>query len=168
MSAESAIKSKFQEMFSGGITLPITCEVVSVQGNSCTVKIQGGLEIPDVRLRATLTNAADELILTPKAGSKALAWSITGDYDDLVLLRSDRYESVKYTQDGLEVLLESQTKKVTVKNQSASLYELMDSVHSIISNIIVLTPQGPSTGLDPSSILALTAFETKFKNLLNP
>ena len=107
MSKERDIKSVLKGMIGTSYTQPITCEVVSIQGNSCTVKLESGLELTDVRLRATLAQGSDELLITPKQGSTALVWSVTGELDDLVLLKCDQIEKIGYKQDGLEFEINS-------------------------------------------------------------
>ena len=98
----SEIKKRIRELNGNSLTLPISCEVVKVDGISCTVKIAGGLEVPDVRLRASLVASDDSLVLTPKVGSKAMIWSVTGTLDDTILLKAAEYESIAYAQTGLE------------------------------------------------------------------
>jgi hypothetical protein len=161
------IKKKIRELNGNQMTLPISCEIVKVDGISCTVKIAGGLEVPDVRLRASLVASDNSLVLTPKVGSKAMIWSVTGTLDDTILLKSDEYETLSYKQNGLEVLIDSKTKKVTIKNERVSLKSLMEELHDVISNLKVITPNGPSTALDPSSIASLLQFKTHISQLLN-
>jgi hypothetical protein len=161
------IKRRLRELTGDVSTLPVSCEVVSVEGISCTVEVAGGLQIPDVRLRATLANGTDEMLIIPKKGSKALVWSVTGDLTDLVLVKIDQIESIAYKQDGLEIFIDSVAKKVTVKNDSISLKSLMQEVHDLIQNLKVTTPSGPSTGVLPDTTTALVQFKTNFQQLLN-
>lgn len=161
------IKAKLREIVGGSVTIPLSCEVVSIQGTSCTVKIAGGLELPDVRLRATISNSTDELLITPKEGSKALVWSVTGTLEDLVLLKCDQIAKITYKQGDLEFGLDSATQKVTIKNNTTSLGDLMNELHDIITNLKVTTPSGPSTGVLPDTTASLLQFKTNFQQLLN-
>ncbi len=163
----SDIKNSLREMMGVGFTAPISCEVVSVEDNSCTIKIAGGMELPDVRLMATINNDTDVLLITPKVGTKALVWSVTGDLNDLVLLKCDQIDNVRYKQGDLEFELDSQSKKVTIKNNTTSLGQLMQDLHDIITNLKVTTPAGPSTGVLPDTTASLLQFKTDFKQLLN-
>jgi hypothetical protein len=161
------IKEILGKMSEKGHTLPITCEIVSVQGDSCTVKIEGGLELSDVRLRASIGSQSDELLITPKAGSKALVWSVTGTLDDLVLVKVDQIEKITYKQDGLELEIDSMSKKVSVKNNQVSMLDLFDSIFDIITNIKVNTPSGPSVGILPDTVQALAQFKQDYNNILS-
>lgn len=160
------IKDKLREITDKGITTPLSCNVVSVQGTSCTIELPGGLQLVDVRLQATVGHAQG-LLLTPKVGAKALVWSVDATLNDLVLVKCDEYEKVSFKQDGLEVVINSSSKKVSVKNDSVSLVDLFESVFDIISNLQLVTPNGPTTGATGNSIAALAQFKSDFKNLLN-
>lgn len=164
--ALTSIKRSLQGMSNKDMTLPISCEVVSVEGLTCTVKIAGGMEIPDVRLRASTTAGSSELLVTPKVKSKALIWSVSGTLDDTVLLKCDQIETISYKENGFEFTIDSTTKKIDIKNDQTSLKQLMQSVHDLIQNIKVTTPSGPSTGVLPDTTAALLQFSTKFKSLL--
>lgn len=67
--------------------------VRAVEGLTCTVEVDG-LEIPDVRLRATTSDEDEELLITPAIGSGVVVGSLTGDIADLVVLSIDRAESI--------------------------------------------------------------------------
>ena len=127
----------------------------------------GNLELPDVRLRATLNDGDDQLLITPKKGSKALLISMDGTLNDLALFKIDQVDKIEYKQDDFEFTLDSQSKKVTLKNNNVSLKSLMKELHDIISNLKVNTPAGPSVGILPDSQTALQQFNTHFNNLLN-
>lgn len=167
MTAVKDIKRLLGSMNPKDLTKPISCVVKSVQGNTCTVIIAGDLEVSDVRLRATATSSGDELLVIPLEGSKALMLSITGTLDDLVLIKIDKVASIAYKQGELEIGIDSSTKKVMVKNAQTSLKDLMTQMHDIISNLVVLTPNGPSAGLHPNSVASLQQFSTAFNSLLN-
>ena len=144
---------------------PLTGEVVSVEGESCTVAIDG-VEIPDVRLKATINEAENFLLLTPVVGSLVLLISLTGEISDLTAIKFDEVEKIEYKQDGLNVLIDSADKKVMVKNDSTSLVDLFSSLVNVLNQIKVLTSAGPSTGLTPDSISLIEQFEAEFKTLL--
>src|SRR5690554_6062142 len=149
MSVYSEIRKKLQEITRGDLTTPIQCEVVSVEGISCTVIIAGGLELSDVRLRATLAMGDNQLLITPKVGTKALVLSVDGTLNDLTLIKCDEVEKIEYIQDDLEVAIDSDSKKVTIKNNQVSLKSLFEEIHDLIMNLKVTTPAGPSTGVLP-------------------
>ena len=67
--------------------------VNSVNGNTCEVQV-GSMAVPDVRLRASLTDDDHELLMVPKVGSAVVMGSLTGDYTQLVVLQVDHVESI--------------------------------------------------------------------------
>lgn len=148
-------------------TMPlIIAEVTAVAGDTATVK-WGDLELTDVRLKAGIGGSGDELLITPKVGSLALIGSLTGDLKDLAVLRADMVEKVSWTQGGLTIEIDSATGKVKMANSATSLKDLMQELKDLLTAFIVLTPAGPSSGIDPGTTLALTQFQTHFQQLLN-
>lgn len=69
--------------------------VRSIEGNSCTVDIEG-LDIPDIRLRASLTEEGEELLITPKVGTAVLVGSLSGDINNLAVLSVDVADTIVF------------------------------------------------------------------------
>lgn len=67
--------------------------VKSVEGKTCTVQIDG-LDVPDVRLRASTTDEESELILVPAIGSAVIVGALSDDFGQLVLLSMDKVETI--------------------------------------------------------------------------
>jgi hypothetical protein len=173
MSKHAEIKRLLKQLVGGDFSLPILGEVVSVEGDSCTVKVSnigGSIDIPDVRLKASIDGSENCLLLTPKKGTLVRMISLTGGLEDLAIIHIDEIESISYKQNGLEVLIDSTDKKVMIKNNQVSLVDVFSDLKTLLSTfkVIVPTPGGPAPSLsvDPSSITKLTQFETKFKSLL--
>lgn len=170
MSKAGEIKQLLKQIMGDATTFLILGEVVSVEADACTVKVGGTIEIPDVRLQATVGENDNGLLLVPKKGSQVQMISLTGKLDDLAIVHCDEVESISYKQNGLEVLIDSTDKKVMIKNQQTSLVDVFSDLKSLLSSfkLIVPTPAGsaPSISLDPSSIANLTQFELTFKSLL--
>jgi hypothetical protein len=164
------IKRLLKQLVGGDFSLPILGEVVSVDGDSCTVKVGDSIEVPDVRLKATIGGSENGLLLTPKKGTQVRMLSLTGTVEDLAIIHIDEIESISYSQNGLEVLIDSTDKKVMIKNNQVSLVDVFSELKSLLQNFSVLyvNPAGaptPTTA-NPAMIPNLTQFETKFKSLL--
>lgn len=166
MNEYSEIKELIKSIVGDMSNLPVFGTVKSVDDETCAVELASGLEIPDVRLRATVDGSSDFLKLIPKRGSKVIMLSMTGQLDDLTLLKADEVEQLSYTQNGLEILIDSTDKKISIKNDTTSLHDLFDDLTSLITNLKVNTPAGPSTGLLPDTMTELQVFETNFKALI--
>lgn len=153
--------------FSGnGKMMPlVNAEVKSIDGESCTVAV-GDLDLTDVRLKATINEAANYVLVKPKVGSMVVVGSLTGDLKDLCVLSVDEVEKVEYRQNGLEVEIDSVSKKVLLKNDTVSLYDLFASLVDILKTIKVFTPSGPSGTPLPDTIAKVVQLETKFKSIL--
>jgi hypothetical protein len=87
--------------------------VQSVEGKTCTVQIDG-LDVPDVRLRASTTDEDSELILVPAVGSAVIVGALSDDFGQLALLLMDKVDTITIhggKQGGL-VLVPSLVKKL--------------------------------------------------------
>jgi hypothetical protein len=143
----------------------INAEVISVENESCTVKIDD-VEIDEVRLKATINGTSNKVLLKPKVGSMVLIGSLTGDLKDLAVLNIDELEKLQYEQDGLLVEIDSTDAKIKIANADTSLYELLQSLANLLKQFKVHTPVGPSGTPLPDTITAIEQFETSFKKIL--
>lgn len=143
----------------------VPVEVVVITGETCTVKY-GDLELTDVRLKATENGSVNSVLLLPKVGSMVLVGSLTGDMNDLVVLKIDELEKLAYKQDDLEVAVDATDGKVSVKNDEVSLVDLFQQLADLLKTLKVFTPSGPSGVPIPTSMNKIVAWETDFKKLL--
>lgn len=165
MATPSEIKEVIRQVVGANPNLPITGVVKSVEGDSCSVELSGGFVVTDVKLKATIGNS-DYIIQTPKIGSTVVMLSLSGTLENLTLIKIDQLKKVEYSQGGLVILCDSTDGKVQIKNDQVSLLEIMKDLKTLISQITVSTPNGPSGTPLPPTIAALTQFETKFNQLL--
>ncbi|MCX6266856.1 MAG: hypothetical protein NTW16_05790 [Bacteroidetes bacterium] len=141
-----------------------TAEVTEVSDNDCSV-IYGTTTLTKVKLFSI--GEAGKLLIKPKVGSKVTVADLSqGKLRDLIIIKADEVELIKYDQDGLVVEIDSVAKKINIKNDSTSLTKLMTSVYDIISKLTVSTPNGPSGTPLPPTVTALEKFKTDFQNLL--
>lgn len=92
----------------GRVFLPATVE--SVEGNTCTINVDG-LLISDVRLKVTNDETDDMVLITPAVGANVLAGSLTGSLSNLFILHTDSFSqaylkageiSFKMDKNGIE------------------------------------------------------------------
>ena len=159
----------------------IAGEVISVQGESCTVEI-GGMEITDVRLKAAINNNSNKVLITPKVGSIILLASLTGDLKDLCVISVDEVEKIEYRQGQTTVNINSEANtlesdlagtvikmddKIVVKNQAENLITLMLDFIDLCINEKHMTNAGVTISLNPISIINFEKLKTRFQSLLN-
>lgn len=151
-----------------GITpnLAITATVVSIENDTCTVKLLSELVLSDVRLKATISDDEDSFLIIPKIESKVILMSQTGALSGLMVLKVDAVESIRYRKGEFEFTVDGATGKVTLKKGAANFGALVSDLIKEISNAIILTPAGPGK-IAASTKGKLTALDTKFKTLLN-
>lgn len=159
------IKRLLKEIVNANPALPITGEVIAVDGETCRVKISE-MELSGVRLKAAVTGSDDYIMLVPKIGSVVILLSRTGDLDDLMVIQTDQVERIEYKQNGLEVIIDSSDAKISVKNNAVSLFDLMGDLTDLLKQFQVATPAGASGTPLPPTIAALNAFEANYKQLL--
>lgn len=160
------IKNKLREIVGANPNLPIQAEVTSLEDDTCSVILASGLELNDVRLKASIGGDDNYFIQRPKIGSKVILLSITGNLDDLMIIKIDEVENFEFSQNGLEILIDSEDGKVKVKNSETSLLEIFQKNVDLLKIFKVFTPSGPSGTALPNVVLKINEFETEFKKLL--
>lgn len=90
----------------GGLVF-FSAQVVSVQGDTCTVKIDG-LELSDIRLTPTTSERDDTLLLTPATDSFVLVGSLSGDLNNLCVLAADTLASLELTIGDIGVFIDKE------------------------------------------------------------
>ncbi len=145
---------------------PIIADVISVDEDTCVVKLSTGLEIPDVRLKTIIEASGDYFIIKPAVDSKVWLMPLNDSIEDLMVIKIDKIQSFEIKQNGLNILFDCNDEKVLIKNNQASLIDLFQDLKDLIGQITVSTGTGPSGTPLPPTIASLTTFETKFKTLL--
>ncbi|WP_445720222.1 hypothetical protein [Flavobacterium sp.] len=166
MDTGAEIKKALREALGINPNLAITATVVSVQENTCSIKLVSDLVLTDVRLCATISDEPDMMVIKPKVGSEVIAMSQTGKLDGLFIVKVDAVDNITFKKEDFEIIIDGQTKKVTIKNSTANLGALMDNLIDTIVSAQILTPQGPGT-ISPATQTQLTNIKTMFNALLN-
>jgi len=166
MDKATKIKRALLEALGVNPNLAITAEVVSIQNNTCTVKLVSDLVLTDVRLCATVNESQDSFVVVPKIGSEVVLMSQTGTLSGLMVIKVDAVESIIYKNGGFECKVDGATKKVTLKKGTVNFGGLVSDLIQEISHAIILTPAGPGKIAD-STKLKLAELDTQFKTLLN-
>ena len=65
MDKSREIASLIKEIVSFKPFVPIIGKVISIESDSCTVELNTGLTISDIRLKSTIDNATDYFIIKP-------------------------------------------------------------------------------------------------------
>ena len=76
----------------GQVFIPATVE--SVEGNTCTINVED-FSIPNVRLKPTTSEDADEILLVSAKGSNVLVGSVSGGYNNLFIVQSDKISEMR-------------------------------------------------------------------------
>ncbi|RWX00910.1 hypothetical protein [Flavobacterium cerinum] len=160
------IKQKLREVVGANPNHPIRGIVTATNGQTCSVKLISGLELPDVRLKVAISDSGDYMLITPKIGTDVLLISGDGTLDDLTILKADQVHKIEIKQGGLVVLFDSADNKVSIKNSEVSLKDIFTDQAALLKQLKVSTPQGPSGTPLPNTILAIEQWETKFNKLL--
>lgn len=185
MEGISEIKKLIREIVGANPNLPIPATVLSVDGDLCKVRIKSGLELTDVKLKATSNGDENYILITPKVNTNVLLLSHSGGLENLTVIKVDDIEKIEYKQNGLTVEIDSTTpkvllkiandleiladgtdKKVSLKNDTVSLVDLLQELADFLKQLKVYTPAGPSGTPLPDTIGAIEQFETRFKQLL--
>lgn len=162
----SEVKKKLREIVGANPNLPITAKVVSLKKESCAVKLASGLELDDVRMKASINESGNFIVMRPKVGSTVLLLSITGTLEDLAIIKIDEIENIEIDQNGLNILIDSKDGKIRIENDNVSIKELFQDLTDLLKTLKVYTPSGPSGVPIITSMNKINQFETNFKKIL--
>ncbi|WP_395974279.1 hypothetical protein [Chryseobacterium cucumeris] len=166
MSKGKEIKTLLRDVVAANSNLPIQAEVTSLEDDTCSVVLASGLELNDVRLKASIGGDDDYFIQRPKIGSKVMLLSITGSLDDLMVLKADEIENFEFSSNGLKILIDSEDGKVKIGNGQTNLKKIFQMNVDLLKEFKVFTPSGPSGTPLPDVLLKINLFEMEFKKLL--
>ncbi|ROH98413.1 hypothetical protein EGI16_21500 [Chryseobacterium sp. G0240] len=159
------LRQNIQQIVGANPNLPIDGIVKSIEGNTCTVELSDGFEVSDVRLKAT-TDENDHLLVVPKVGSSVLMISTDLTVDNLTVIKCDQASKMIFNENGLTVEIDSTDGRVKIKNSETSLFDIMQDLTTLLKQLKVYTPAGPSGTPLPDSVVQIQQFETKFKKIL--
>lgn len=166
MSRIDDIKESIQQIarINQQLGIVFTAEVVSANDATADVRF-GDFIFTEVKLFSI--EAAGGLLVKPKVGSMVTVLDLSeGKYRDLVIIKCDTPEQVKMEMNGLTLDIDGVNGKIGMKASGISLLDLMNSITTIIKGLTVSTPAGPSGTPLPTTLQAVTQFETDFKQIL--
>ena len=138
----------------GGASI-FPAEVKQTDGMTCSVLI-GELELTDVRLRAVVNNEQDQLLLTPKQGSKVLVADLSGgDLRDLCVIQFSEIETIDLTVGKTKLHIEDDKIEmndgnlgglIKIQDLTDKLNDLTQTVNSLINSYNAHTHIVSTTG----------------------
>lgn len=166
MTGDISIREAIQSIVADGNEIYAkVCSVVNVYPDAKTVDVEpidGTAWLRNVPLQAS--TSGNGLVSIPAKGSKVLV--VFTSKHTAVVCQVSEVTMFRYEQDGLVLELDSEAKKVQITNGTVSLLQLFTELNELLTNLKVLTPQGPSEGLSPESLIDLEKFGTNFRKLL--
>ncbi|MGE4345943.1 MAG: hypothetical protein AB7D46_00870 [Flavobacteriaceae bacterium] len=166
MSKEVKIKRLLKEIV-GTENYLIRGTVTKITGQTCNVKLNSGLEVSDVKLKALITDENDYYILFPVVGSGVMLLMENNDLRNLTVVKVDKVGKFEFLQSGLKVIFDSEDKKVKIENNEVNLLDAILELTGILkNNYRQYTANGPTNGALPASIQAIEQNENKFKKIL--
>lgn len=153
--------------------------VKSVEGETCTVLVNhADLEVTGVRLQA---DPVAGLLLTPSVDSIVLVGCIENDLGNLFICQYSQLEKAEIKIENTSIYIDKEKaelkrgnvmvslgqSQLAITNGQESLKSLFSDLVSLLQTFIVLTAQGPSTGLDPGTITKLTQLTIKLNQVFS-
>ena len=127
------------------VTLWITQGIVrAVDGITCSVEI-GDATLEGIRLRASLTDKDRQILVVPKVGSAVTLGSLSGDYNDMVVLQVDEVESITVNGGKLGGL-------VNIADLTEKINSLVDAFNKHTHTLATGAVQTPG-GVNPAPIV---------------
>lgn len=159
------LKRRMKEVIDAKPNTPIHGVVTAVNGDVCNVMIEG-LELTDVRLKP-IVGGDERLLLTPAIGSDVMMLSANdGGLENLEVIKIDRIEKVEIIENGFEFHIDCKNKKVGFGTKETDIYGVFNQLSTLLRQLKVYTPSGPSGMPLPDSIARIEKFETDFKKIL--
>lgn len=166
MSSEREIREAIQKIAGAQGASAFTAEVVSVTDTDCTVKLSD-LEISGVKLFSIGVEGKNTI--KPAKGTMVTVLDLSnGKLRDLVLVKVDEPELIRFDLDGLVMELDATTGKIDVSSGGISLKSLLNSIATIIQGLKVgvLAPNSISGPVSPDTIALVNKFKADFNTLL--
>ena len=152
--------------FSEKPSLALTAKVVSVTGEVCSIQLESGLVLSDVRLTATKNDTDEALIIEPLIGSEVLVLSQTGDLTGLYVIKINEAQKVILKKGAFLLEVDCVTGKVKLENNGNNLGSLIEMLIDIMKSAIIDTPNGPGS-INAATQLQLENMKPLFNQLLN-
>lgn len=161
--------AKLGEMLKGA-RLPVDGSLIvgtvkSIEGDTCSVELNEDLLLTDVRLKVAIGDGEDKFIIFPAIDSLVLMGSLSGDLKELAVIKCEKIARIEYLQGDLQVIVDTETKKISVGNDEVNLKGLFAELKQLLSSFKVYTPGGPSGGPLPPTVAALQNFEQNVNKL---
>lgn len=147
------IKKVLKEIVGANSNLPITATIKSVQGDHCTITLKSGLDLSDVKLKATI-DGDNYLLIIPKVGSKVVVLSLSGELDNLSVIKVDEVERIeliigdtnfKIDNQGYEINQGSENLKEVLNDYIVEFGKLCDELKKVVVSIGVTPNVGMIT-----------------------
>ena len=130
-------------------------EVVAVDGETCTV-VFASQRVEGVRLRASLAEVEEQLLVVPKVGSAVVVGSLSGDLSELVVLVVDEVERIEINGGKLGGLVNIEP---LVNGLNDLVAAFNDHTHTIPTGAVIC---GGNPNASPVSVPKTTGRATKF------
>lgn len=143
----SEIKESIKKMTSkGGAGIVFTAKVKSVDGETCTVELEG-LTLTDVRLRAVVNGENSKILVTPKTDSYVLVVDLAGDLSQLAVVGYSEVEKIEVDTD--KIIFNGGNNKGLIK-----IDKLTQKLNDLVTAIATHTHPAPggATGVPTSRI----------------
>ncbi len=137
------IKRALKEIVGANPNLPITATIKSVQGDHCTITLKSGLDLSDVKLKATI-DGDNYLLIIPKVGSKVVVLSLSGELDNLSVIKVDEVERIeliigdtnfKIDNQGYEINQGNENLKTVLNDYITQFGKLCDELNKVVVSI---------------------------------
>lgn len=130
----SALEEAFKRMYQPPPVLTVV-EVVSVEGDTCTVRAGAGLNVPGVRLRPASGSVETKMLITPRTGSLVLTGSQSGDWRECNVIAVEEPEKIEITGEKINLLMDISSGAITINGGElggvVKIRELNDNLKSI-------------------------------------
>lgn len=133
MDRATEIRNILKNIAGGGGSVYVTGEVVSVESETCTVKIADRLNVSDVRLNASANGNANNILAKPVVGSMVVMADLSsGELRDLVIIAYSEIDTLTVKFAGEVVINEGKHEGLV---NVIELTEKLNAIEKDINNV---------------------------------
>jgi len=173
MDRSREIRELLRDITNGGGLPLVIGEVVSVESETCTVKVAGRVTVGDVRLNASADGNEGNILVKPVVGSMVLMSDLSGgDLRELVVTAWSEIDTVTVkfkgdvsfkSKDELELAMKGD--KFSVTKKGTALKAELDNLLDALATAVIATPAG--TGAFAADTIAkINNVKTKINEIL--
>jgi hypothetical protein len=158
MATEADVIRQLKELVKAKGDIFFNAEITAITGDTCSIRISGGLELTDVMLKVTNDKKEDKFIMIPTVGSIVLVSCNNGDLRDISVIGVDDPERIFYKHKDVSIDIDAKTGKIIINGgdlggliKIEELVNRLNAIEDYVKNFQTKYDAHVHTGVTPGS-----------------